>query len=146
MTNICAAIGLAQLEQADIIIEKKRAIAAWYRDGLAGLPLKAHDEIDGTRHSHWMCSIALDEAEARAPLRDHLKASEVETRPFFHPAHTLPPYDTKASLPVAESLSARGINLPSYPGLSEADVGCVCASIQHSFDTKLTAERGATNQ
>jgi perosamine synthetase len=133
MTNICAAIGLAQLEQADLIIEKKRAIAAWYRDGLAGLPLQSHDEIDGTRHSYWMCSITLDEPEARAPLREHLKASEVDTRPFFHPAHTLPPYDTKASLPVAESLSARGINLPSYPGLSEAEVSEVCSLIQQFF-------------
>jgi perosamine synthetase len=80
-----------------------------------------------------MCSIALDEAQARAPLRNHLKSAEVETRPFFHPAHTLPPYDTKASLPVAESLSARGINLPSYPALSEAEVSEICTLIHQFF-------------
>jgi perosamine synthetase len=132
MTNICAAIGLAQLEQADSIIAKKREVAAWYREGLVGLPLRTHDEIDGTRHSYWMCSIALDDAGAREPLRDHLKAAGVETRPLFHPAHILPPYDTKASYPVAESLSARGINLPSYPALSRTDVNEICNLI-HGF-------------
>ena len=130
MTNICAAIGLAQLEQADRIIANKRAIAAWYREGLAGLPLRTHDEIDGTRHSYWMCSIVLDDAGAREPLRNYLKAAGVETRPLFHPAHILPPYDTKANYPVAESLSARGINLPSYPALSRTDVDGICKLIR----------------
>jgi perosamine synthetase len=133
MTNICAAIGVAQLEQADSIIEKKRQIAAWYRKGLDALPLKIHEEIDGTRHSYWMCSIVLDSAEQRQPLRDHLKNADVETRPLFYPAHTLPPYDTKASFPVAESLSARGMNLPSYPALSRSEVNDVCGLIRQFF-------------
>lgn len=133
MTNICAAIGLAQLEQANAIIEKKRQIAAWYRAGLCGLPLKTHDEIPGTRHSYWMCSFVLDSAEHRQPLREHLKKAGVETRPLFHPAHTLPPYATHAVFPVAESLSARGINLPSYPGLSRAEVNDICGLIRQFF-------------
>ncbi|ODU59833.1 MAG: perosamine synthetase, partial [Comamonadaceae bacterium SCN 68-20] len=54
MTNICAAIGLAQLEKADEIIAKKRQIAAWYREALNGLPLKTHDELPHTVHSFWM--------------------------------------------------------------------------------------------
>src|SRR5690606_23666924 len=90
MTNICAAIGLAQLEQADEILSKKRQIAAWYQEGLSNLPLYMHAEIENTRHSYWMCSIALNDAEKRQPLRDYLKAEGVETRPVFHLAHTLP--------------------------------------------------------
>lgn len=133
MTNICAAIGLAQLEQADSIIEKKRRIAAWYRRGLNGLPLKTHDEIEGTRHSYWMCSIVLDSVADREPLREFLKSSGVETRPLFHPAHTLPPYATNASFPVAEALSARGMNLPSYPALSHAEVNDVCGLIRQFY-------------
>lgn len=133
MTNICAAIGLAQLEQADAILEKKRQIAAWYRESLAGLPLKTHDEIPGTRHSYWMCSLVLDSAAHRQPLREHLKAAGIETRPLFYPAHTLPPHATETRFPVAESLSARGINLPSYPGLSREDVAKVCGEIRAYF-------------
>jgi perosamine synthetase len=133
MTNICAAIGVAQLEHADSIIRKKRQIANWYRRGLASMPLKVHEEIDGTIHSYWMCSAVLDSAEQREPLRDYLKLSQVETRPLFHPAHTLPPYDTNASFPVAESLSARGLNLPSYPDLSRMEVNDICGLIRQFF-------------
>lgn len=133
MTNICAAIGLAQLEHADSIIGKKREIAAWYQQGLRGLPLRTHDEIDGTRHSYWMCSLVLDDPALRQPLRDFLKECGVETRPLFHPAHTLPPYEAGESFPVAESLSARGINLPSYPALTRPEVNDVCGLIRQFF-------------
>jgi perosamine synthetase len=133
MTNICAAIGLAQIEQADSIIAKKRQIADLYRDGLRGLPLKSHEEIPETLHSYWMCSIVLDDARLRQPLRDYLKNAGIETRPLFYPAHTLPPYATNESYPVAESLSSRGINLPSYPGLSCNDVAEICNVIRSFF-------------
>lgn len=143
MTNICAAIGLAQLEQADSIIEKKRQIADWYRHGLKGLPLNTHDEIEGTRHSYWMCSITVATADEREPLRDFLKEYGVETRPLFHPAHTLPPYATDASLPVAESLSARGINLPSFPALSHAEINDICGLIRQFYHDKGLPLRAA---
>lgn len=133
MTNICAAIGVAQLEQADTILAKKRQIADWYRQGLQGLPLKTHDEIPGTVHSFWMCSIAVDAAEQRQPLRDHLKAAGIETRPLFYPSHTLPHCACDQHFPVAESLGARGINLPSYPGLSQAEVQAICAAVREFY-------------
>lgn len=136
MTNICAAIGLAQLEQAAVILEKKRRVAGWYREGLAGLPLKIHDELPDTVHSYWMCSIAVDDAAVRQPLRDHLGKAGVETRPLFYPAHLLPHCATGQSFPVAESLSSRGINLPSYPGLTRADVDRVVDAIRGYFDSK----------
>lgn len=141
MTNICAAIGLAQLEQADSIIGKKREIAEWYRNGLKELPLKTHDELEGTRHSYWMCSVMLDRAEDREPMREYLKSYGVETRPLFHPAHVLPPYATNASFPVAESLSARGINLPSYPGLSRAEVNDICGLIRQYYQEQAFTPR-----
>lgn len=133
MTNICAAIGLAQLEEADGILAKKRNVAHWYREGLKGLPLRMHDEMPDTRHSFWMCSIALDSAEQRQPLRDYLKAGGIETRPVFYPAHTLPHCQENAIFPVAESLGARGINLPSYPGLVAEEVSSICAAIHKFF-------------
>jgi perosamine synthetase len=133
MTNICAAIGLAQLESADDILVKKRQIASWYREGLQGLPLKTHDEVEGTKHSFWMCSIAVDREELRHPLREHLKQAGIETRPLFHPAHTLPHCKTKDVFPVAESIGARGINLPSYPELSKENVDLIVASIRSFF-------------
>jgi perosamine synthetase len=129
MTNICAAIGLAQLEQADKILGKKREIAFWYQEALFGLPLRTHDEIDQTRHSFWMYSIILNEAAKRQALRDFLKTNGIETRPFFYPSHTLPHCATEERFPIAESLGARGINLPSSPALRHEEVAKICALI-----------------
>lgn len=133
MTNICAAIGLAQLEQADLILDKKRQLAAWYREGLVGLPLYFHDELPETVHSFWMCSIAVHDPAVRQPLRENMKKAGIETRPLFHPAHILPHCATKESFPIAESLSIRGINLPSYPGLVHSQVVFITESIKQFF-------------
>lgn len=137
MTNICAALGLAQLEQADEILAQKRQIADWYREGLAGLPLKMQDELAHAVHSFWMCSVAVDDSTVRQPMRDYLRQAGVETRPLFYPAHTLPHCATHQSFPIAESLAARGINLPSYPGLQHGDVKRIVSDIRCFFDGAL---------
>lgn len=133
MTNICAAIGLAQLERADEIIALKRQIADWYREALEGLPLQMHAEQPGTRHSYWMCSVLLDDPSQRQALRDHLKSKGIETRPLFAPAHNMPHCKTNETFPVAQNLSSRGMNLPSYPTLSREQVQQVVEEIRSYF-------------
>jgi perosamine synthetase len=136
MTNICAAIGLAQLERVEDIINAKRNIAKWYKDYLKDLPLIFHDEVDNQFFStYWMISILVKDSIIREKLRKHLIENGIETRPAFHPAHTMPMY-TKAGFkfPVAEDLGARGINLPSYPGLNEADVKFIADTIKNFYE------------
>ncbi len=134
MTNICAAIGLAQIEKMSEILEKKRQIAQWYQLGLEALPLHLHQEIGEVTHSYWMCSLMLDDAKHREPLREHLKKAQIETRPVFYPAHLLPMYAHSAELhPIAESLGARGINLPSWPGLTQEKVETIVQRIKEYF-------------
>ena len=141
MTNICAAIGLAQLERADEILAKKREVARRYADGLHGLPVTLHGEAENTRHSYWMCSILVDEPSQRDPLREALDQAGVETRPVFYPVHTMPMYAQKYQRhPVAEHIGWRGINLPSWPDLSESEVQWVCNSIS-SFFTRGNAKK-----
>jgi perosamine synthetase len=135
MTNVCAAIGLAQLERANDILKKKRQIASWYKEDLRHLPLKTHDETENAKHSFWLVSILLNDAKNRDPLR-HWLAPNIETRPLFHPCHTLPHCKTDDVHPVAQSLSARGMNLPSYPELSRDQVGAICASIAAFFENR----------
>lgn len=134
MTNICAALGLAQLERADEFLERKREIAGWYREGLEGVPVVVHPEVGPVRHSYWMVSVLVEEPSAREPLRDRLRAAGIETRPLFFPVHTMPMYCGRYQRhPVAESLGWRGINLPSWPGLSREDVASVCGEIAGFF-------------
>lgn len=133
MTNICAAIGLAQLEQADVILRQKRQVAMSYQEQLQGLPLVMHAEAPGTCHSFWMCSVLLDDAGQRQALRDYLKQHGVETRPLFPPAHTMPHCRSDEAFPHAETLSARGFNLPSYPALTQDNIETITALIRKYF-------------
>lgn len=131
MTNICAAIGLAQLEQADAFLTRKRQIAQWYNEFLADSLLVIHSEVGDVRHSYWMVSALVNEPAERDPLREHLATAGIETRPLFYPIHTMPMYSQRFQRhPVAENLGWRGINLPSWPGLSRDQVKFVCNTIR----------------
>ncbi|TGQ72648.1 MAG: DegT/DnrJ/EryC1/StrS family aminotransferase [Mesorhizobium sp.] len=129
MTNIQAAIGLAQLEMAADILTMKAKVANAYRVGLTRLPLRMHDPVGKVTHSHWMCSVIVDRPQDRDPLRAYLAQQGIETRPFFTQAHTMPHCRVEGDFPVSASLSARGINLPSYPGLSQEQISRICATI-----------------
>ena len=132
MTNICAAIGVAQLSHANAFIAKKRFIATQYRDDLAGLPVYFLWESPGTTNSFWMNCISVNDEVTRDALRKHLAADGIETRPAFSPAHEMPMYSRFAagSYPVAVSLGKRGLNLPSSPALTPDDVARITSSIR----------------
>jgi perosamine synthetase len=130
MTNICAAIGLAQLEQIDGFLKRKRDIAKFYEQNIINPKIDFHYEKSGVTHSYWMCSILTPNSNLREELRENLALEGIETRPLFYPVHTMPMYSQKyLKIPVAESLGWRGINLPSYPGLSNEDLGLICGII-----------------
>ncbi|WP_027164693.1 DegT/DnrJ/EryC1/StrS aminotransferase family protein [Mesorhizobium sp. WSM3224] len=137
MTNIQAAIGLAQLEIADSLLGQKKIIAQSYKQALAGLPLQTHEPIGPVDHSFWMCSLLVDDPTQRDPLRRHLAENEIETRPFFSPAHLMPHCRADITLPIAENISARGINLPSYPGLTPEQLERICDAVASFFRSNL---------
>lgn len=142
MTNLAAAIGLAQMERIGEILQKKRNLAKSYREKLSHLPLQVHVEEKGYTHSHWMISILLNEAKDRDPLREYLLSAQIETRPFFHPIHHLPMYDqilSGSSCTIAEELSSRGMNLPSFPDLTEPEVTFICEQITQYYQSKLSS-------
>lgn len=137
MTNICAAIGLAQLEQIDTFIDRKREVAAYYLKEFQGLPVEMQVEASNVKHTYWMCSIMVGRLEDRDLLRKYLQEKGVETRPTFYPIHTMPMYDNKYQRhPVAEKIGWSGINLPSWPGLTETQLKYICQSVKSFFDYK----------
>lgn len=134
MTNICAAIGLAQLEQADQFIEQKRNVANLYKKYLKDLPVQIQEEAPDVFHTYWMFSILVADARTRDQLREFLLERGIETRPLFYPVHTMPMYSVPfQSHKIAEDLGWRGINLPSYPGLQEIQIIKICDSIKTFF-------------
>jgi perosamine synthetase len=132
MTNICAAIGLAQLENIDQVLIKKKRIADVYRQEFEGSTIVFHNPTSNEiYHSYWMCSILAVDTAQRDKIRDHLDKEGIETRPLFYPVHTMPMYSTKFQRhPVAEDLGWRGINLPSYPGLKDEEIVMICRTIK----------------
>jgi perosamine synthetase len=132
MTNICAAIGLAQLENIDAVLKAKIEIADTYRILLEDTSVEFHDSGDNNVfHSYWMCSILLKDSKEREAVRKHLDENGVETRPLFYPVHTMPMYSDKYQRhPVAENIGWRGINLPSYPGLVAEEIQFICKKIK----------------
>jgi perosamine synthetase len=133
ITNIQAALGVAQLERLDEFLERKRAIAAAYRAALEDVPgLRVQEESAWASSSWWMTTVQIDGAAGvgRDELADRLRADGVDTRPVFVPLHILPPYRQEGPLPIAETVGSEGLSLPSSTSLSDSELKFVIASIR----------------
>lgn len=131
MTNICAALGLAQLEQIEKFLNQKRLIAQWYEEAFKNTEITFHTPVGSVVHSYWICSILVKNSADRDPLREQLAIHGIETRPLFYPVHTMPMYAQKFQRhPIAENLGWRGINLPSYPELKQNHLEFIFAKIK----------------
>jgi perosamine synthetase len=132
ITNIQAALGLAQLERIETFCAIKRHNAALYAERLAEVPgITLQPEADWARNIYWMYSILVDGDYplTRDALGLALRARGVDSRPFFRAIHTMPSHARSIYLPVAEDLQARGMNLPSSTKLTEEQVDYVCQQI-----------------
>ena len=137
MTNIQAAIGLAQLEQVEKFIDMKQNVAKWYQENLKGLPIVFHKQVGDVKHTYWMCSILCENSKVRDDLREYLKENGIETRPTFYPIYTMPIYSSRYEKhKVAEDIALRGMNLPSYPALNEEDIKFICKTVKEFYGEK----------
>jgi len=135
LTNMQAALGVAQMERIDEMLARKRAIAALYSELLGGTPgVGLPVEEPWARNIYWMYSILVsgDFGISRDELMVRLKARQIDTRPFFNPIHLMPPYATGQSLPVAERLARQGLSLPSSTALTDADVQRIASAIRQA--------------
>jgi perosamine synthetase len=129
MTNLQAALGVAQLEKIDTLIEKKRKIAKTYNSSLKNIQgVTLPPEMPWAKNVYWLYSILID-AKKYGMTRDKLikKLAEkgIETRQFFYPMHIMPPYKKytiNRNFPIAEKLARKGINLPSSVKLNEKEI------------------------
>jgi perosamine synthetase len=136
MTNIAAALGLAQLEQIDQFLENRFRLASLYRAQLASLEdfVILPSEEPWARHAFWSYAIILRTSLRldRDDLMRRLEADGIETRPVFYPMHVLPPYRQPGSHhPVADLLSSRGIVLPMHGLLSDDDICHIAERLAH---------------
>ena len=135
MTNIAAAIGLAQVEKAAWHLERRRQVAAWYREELRNCPgVTWQSEKEWAVHAYWMFSVLLaDSSIERDEAMVDLEKRGVETRPVFYPMHALPPYRDSVGAdryPVAERIARCGLSLPTWGGLTRDEVSCVSRNLR----------------
>lgn len=140
MTNIQAAIGIAQLKKIDKFIKRKRQIARKYSKELKDLEMKGlvtlHPEMLWAKNVYWMYSILLEEnfGISRDELIHLLKKRDIETRPFFYPIHIMPPYNkTKCNVNnIAKNISLKGINLPSSSALKDSEIQYIVECLKNN--------------
>ncbi|HKV66692.1 MAG TPA: DegT/DnrJ/EryC1/StrS family aminotransferase, partial [Gaiellales bacterium] len=142
LPNVAAAIGLAQLERVDHLIEAKREIFGWYAEELAGAPgITLNHETEWARSIYWMTSILVDPACGidRDGMRAALAAVGIDTRPTFPLISTYPIWDERRAVPapVAATIADRGINLPSGVRLRRDQVARIGEAVRRAASAGL---------
>ena len=117
MSNIQAAIGCAQMERIDELINRKREILKYYRERIEKLHgVKMNPEPTGIINGAWMPTVVFDgEIDVtREKLEAAFAAANIDARVFFHPLSSLPMFEDRPQNRYAWDISGKAINLPSY--------------------------------
>jgi perosamine synthetase len=135
MTNLQAAVGLAQTEQMEAFVTARRAHAAYYTSLLKDIPgIITPPQKPWAENVYWMYGILVGDefGISRDELRHRLAKRGIETRTFFIPMHVQPIYYQRYKgqrYPVAEMLCKRGMYLPSASSLTKAEIEFVVEAI-----------------
>jgi len=138
LTNVQAAIGLAQIERLDDLLARHREVASWYQEELRGLRgVRWQQQKDWARHAWWQFVVILDAefGADRNGVIERLQLNGVDARRLYYPLHQQPIYGESArncQYPVADYLAGRGVCLPTWSGLKREDVQYVCEQLRSS--------------
>lgn len=138
LTNLQAALGLAQLERFQDIVEKKRWMGRAYTERLRDIEvLQLPVEEPWARQVFWMYGVVLDESMDMDAVEFARRLQElgVQTRPFFLGMHEQPVFHERGLFinehyPIAERIARQGLYLPSGLAITEEQVNEVCAAIK----------------
>lgn len=140
MTNIQAAIGLAQIERVTDLLRRKREISEAYRRRLAALPVTMQAVTERVESSEWLVNVLVPDDGRRDAIMQFLDRCGIETRPVFYCAHVMPMYVRQGGhFPTSEEIARRGLSLPSYPGLRLEEIDRVVQSLEDAL-ASVTAD------
>jgi perosamine synthetase len=146
MSNLQAAIGCAQMERIEELIQRKREIFHSYRDSLEALStLRMNPELAGTVNGAWMPTVVFtpETGITREKLQVAFAAENIDARVFFWPLSSLPMFKPLISNTNAWSIPQRSINLPSFHDISDDEQDRVVAVIRSVLD--WVSKRGQQN-
>ena len=128
MTNMQAAVGLAQLENVQWHLNERNRVMRLYNKHIARAKLdeyvRTQSSNENSEHVYWMNCIILTDSvrKERDDVMAQMEEYGIEMRPLFYPMNVMPPYYENKEYPIAEKLSKRGFNLPSHALLTEEDI------------------------
>ena len=131
ITNLQAALGVAQLERIDDFLGRRTEIMGWYHSAVATTDhVRLNRVKNWAKSAFWMVCLEVDwfEEDCRDAFMQALKARGIDSRPYFCPMSSMPMY-RQASLPVSARKAQIGLNLPSYYQLTKADVQRIGADV-----------------
>ena len=131
MSNLQAAIGVAQMERLDELLDKKRRIFEWYQERLGNVPgVGLNVPLSGCRGSYLMTTLGFSDASIlRHDFLKKLLASRVVCKPVYYPLSSMPMF-AKADNAVAYGAGVRAIVLPSGHNRTEEEVEYVSSVIK----------------
>lgn len=133
MSNVQAAIGCAQVERIDELIERKRSILGYYRAKLDALPgLSMNPEPEGSQIGAWMPTVVFERETGitRELLQAAFSKENIDARVFFWPLSSLPSFEAMPTNRFAWEIPGRAINLPSFHDIGEDDLNRVIGVIK----------------
>ncbi|NOZ68973.1 MAG: aminotransferase class V-fold PLP-dependent enzyme [Deferribacteres bacterium] len=136
MTNLQAAVGLAQFERLEEFLAKKRAFNKAYRDALGHINgIRFQEEYKGAESSYWFTCIIVEDASVRRELQEGLKDRGIPTRRLFPPVSELPPYRGCRFIDRGNSryIYERGICLPCSTLNNPEDIEYVCRALSEFY-------------
>ena len=139
MSNVCAAIGVGQIEVLESRVEKRRYIYNYYRKNLLSIPFISFvDNIDGYYSNRWLTTILISNKSVinREDIRLELLKNNIESRPLWKPMHIQPIFNTCDAYinGVSEDLFKRGLCLPSGSSMDENDLLRVVQIIKKLYE------------
>ena len=138
MTNLQAAVGVAQMEKVELILKAKARLSATYDALLEDIPgITRPPRAEWASPVCWLYTVLVDESvfgKSRDTFMQILQRHDVESRPAFVPMHKQPLYDSGMTLPVAERVSNQGASLPSAVNLTSADIERIASIIISMHD------------
>ncbi len=139
MSNICAAIGLGQIEVLKERVDKRRYIFDFYKEKLSDIKeIKFVDDVPGFYSNRWLTTILFkkDAAINRESMRLHLLKDNIESRPLWKPMHLQPVFKKYQVFEngISEDLFDRGLCLPSGSNMNEEDLMRVIRQIKMVYE------------
>lgn len=132
MTNLEAALGLAQLKRIKELVNRKREILDWYKARLSKVPgIMFNAELPNCTSNFWLTAIVFGKKYKikKEKMVEELGKYNIIARPFFYPLSQLPPLKTKVHNPVSYRISAYGISPPCSHVITREEVDYVCDCI-----------------